>query len=246
MRRRRDRRPSPRLFALLAFLLGLASPGCALFPDRLHKSLLADHNPAAHARDLDAHYQIRSPDILAIDVVGRPSASGPRPVGLDGRITLHGDVRVLAEGQTTPEVRRDIARQLGVPEAGVRVRVQEHASQFLYLFGEVGDKHHVVDYRGPETILDLLQRIGGTSEGAALGDVRVVRAHVADGRPPEVFHVDLRAILLDKDQQTNVRLEPFDRIHVGQSRSDRVACCLPPWLGALCGKKRKEPDPAIR
>ena len=240
------RRSGPSLPCALTWLLILGCQGCSISRDRLHKSLLADKNPAAHSRDLEVHYQVRSPDVLVLQVQGRPYDSGSRPVGLDGRITLHGDARVLVEGRTTPDIAREVAGRLGVPPGLVHVEVQDHKSQFLYLFGEVGDKHHIVDYRGPETILDLLQRIGGTTPGAALGDVRVVRAHVADGKPPEVFHVNLRAILHEKELQSNIRLEPFDRVHVGQSNTERMACCMPPWFARLCGKKPKEPDPAIR
>jgi hypothetical protein len=58
---------------------------------------------------------------------------------------------------------------------------------------------------------------------------------VADGRPPEVFHVDLAAILRRHDQSTNVRLEPFDEVYVGQTRRGCVAACLPPWMRKLGG-----------
>jgi len=49
-----------------------------------------------------------------------------------------------------------------------------------------------------------------------------------------VFHVDLSAILLHNDQQTNLRLQPFDRIHIGQNRRSQVTCRLPPWMRRLC------------
>ena len=209
----------------------------------LHQTLLADRNPAAHARDLDAHYHVHHPDVLALHVEGRPDCSGPRPVGLDGRIHLAGPAHLVVDGQSAPAIARDVARRLRLPPSAVRVEVQEYGSQFLYLFGEVGDRHHVVPYRGPETVLDLLQRIGGAAPGAALGDVRVVRAHVADGKPPEVFHVDLDAILRARDLQTNVRLEPFDRIHVGQTRTSQMACHAPPWLRWLCGKEGQAGPP---
>jgi protein involved in polysaccharide export with SLBB domain len=110
------------------------------------------------------------------------------------------------------------------------VRVAEHNSQSLYLFGEVDTAQRVVAYHGPETILDLLQRVGGTSPGALLDDVEVVRAHIADGKPPEVFHIDLAAILLRHDLQTNIPLEPFDRIYIAQSRGSRLVGCVPPLL----------------
>ena len=44
-------------------------------------------------------------------------------------------------------------------------------------------------------MLDLLQRVGGIAPGAAPQDVYVVRSHLGEGRP-EVFHVDLDAIVL--------------------------------------------------
>lgn len=232
--------PKPLPLSLLLPLFLLCHSGCSLFRGHLRDSLLADRNPAAHARDLPAHYQVRHPDVLAVEVEGSPVWSGLKPVGIDGQITLSPTLHVAVDGQATPKIARDLAYRLGVSPQAVQVRVHDYRSQFLYLFGEIGDKHHVVAYHGPETILDLFQRIGGPGVGAALSDVRIVRAHVADGKPPEVFHVNLRAILKDRDQQTNIRLEPFDRIHVGQTRGSKMACTMPPWLAFLCGKGTKE------
>lgn len=134
------------------------------------------------------------------------------------------------------------AHAAGVLPGGTSARVAEFNSQHLYLFGEVNGLQRVVPYRGPETILDLLQRAGGIAPGAALGQIRVVRPHVADGRPPEVFTVDLAAILLKHDQDTNVPLQPSDHVYVGESGKSRLAPCFPPWLRplyeALSGMKR--------
>jgi protein involved in polysaccharide export with SLBB domain len=122
------------------------------------------------------------------------------------------------------------------------VRVAGYNSRQIYLLGEVPGLPRSVPYRGPETVLDLLQRAGGVTPGAALDDIRVVRSHVADGRPPEVFQVDLHAILVKHDQQTNITLEPFDQVHVGERRSAQLRCCIPPWLRPLycraCGVQR--------
>ena len=208
--------------------------GCAGDKGRLSKALIADRQPAAHARDLEAHYQVRCSDVLRVEVRGRPAQCGSCKVALDGRITL-ADHPIEVEGRSADRIAALVAREVGTKEADVRVSVQEYNSQQLYLFGEIADKHQIVPYRGPETILDLLQRVGGGTQGAALADVRVVRPHVADGQPPEVFHVDLNAILVKKDLQTNVRLEPADHIHIGQNRRSRVTCQLPPWLRGLCG-----------
>jgi protein involved in polysaccharide export with SLBB domain len=137
---------------------------------------------------------------------------------------------------------RVLAASLKLPPEAIRVRVVEFQSQQIYLFGEVIDLPRAVPYQGPETVLDLLQRVGGITPGAAPGDVQVVRTHISEGRPPEVFHVNLRAIVANQDQRTNVRLQPYDRVHVGQTRKACLEKCVPPWLRPayqfLCGLRR--------
>src|SRR5262249_16207560 len=101
-----------------------------------------------------------------------------------------------------------------------------------------------------ESLLDLLQRAGGLDPGAAANEIQVVRANVADGTPPEVFQVDLNAILHKKVQETNIRLEPFDQIYIGQARHPRLRPCFPCWFrplyDALCGVQRPAPVPKRR
>jgi protein involved in polysaccharide export with SLBB domain len=104
-----------------------------------------------------------------------------------------------------------------------------------------------VPYEGPETIVDFLQRVGGMSSRCAPADIQVVRAHVADGKPAETLRVDLAGILLKDDQRTNVTLQSFDQIYIGQSRQSLVLSCFPPWLQPLykklCGIARREQMP---
>lgn len=213
--------------------LSLLLVGCAGQHTRLVRALREDTNPAAHTRDLEEQYLLRSPDVLRVEIEGWPDCSGEREIDIDGRLVLVDDLAVVADGLTVSRLCRRIARKLRVAESAVSIEILEHRSQCVYLFGELGKLPPVVAYRGPETILDLLQRLRAIPPGAALDDIFVVRAHVADGRSPEVFRVDLDAILLQHDLQTNLRLEPFDRIHIGQAARWRVACHLPPWIGWL-------------
>jgi protein involved in polysaccharide export with SLBB domain len=217
--------------ALVAVCLAVLA-GCAGRRDQLRQALRTDHLPAAHTQNLPAHYLVRCPDVLEVQVEGAPACSGRRPVGPDGRIELAPGLSVRVAGLSALQARSEAARRLGLPLERVNVRVAEYKSQQLYLVGEVDAVHQVVAYRGPESVLDLLQRVGLAS-GAELGDIRVVRAHVADGKPPEVFPVDLQAILMKHDQQTNVLLEPFDHVHIGQRRPSRLADCVPPLLRPL-------------
>ena len=79
-------------------------------------------------------------------------------------------------------------------------------------------------------MLDLLRRSGGIKAGAEPDDVYVVRSNITTGERPEVFHVDLGAIVLDNDHRTNIRVQPFDQIHVGETRHAEIERCLPPWM----------------
>jgi protein involved in polysaccharide export with SLBB domain len=124
----------------------------------------------------------------------------------------------------------------------VHVRIAEFRSQQLFLVGQVVGLQRAVPYQGPETVLELLQRAGGITPGASPEDVDVVRSRLAEGKQPEVFHVDLRAIVLRHDAQTNLRLQPFDQVFVGESEESCLGKCMPPWLRplyeAVCGLRR--------
>lgn len=203
--------------------------GCTGSQRELRQSLQTVREPGS-VRELETYYQVRYPDVLAVRFDGRPDLSGLKPLQLDGRICIHQGLHVLVEGLSLPQIARELAAQTHLPLSTIQVQVQEYASQFVYLYGEVDASQHIVPYRGPETILSLFRRIGGIPPEGSLQDIRVVRAHVADGKPPEVFHIDLPAILSGRDLQTNIRLEPFDRIHIGSTRSSSINSMLPPWL----------------
>jgi protein involved in polysaccharide export with SLBB domain len=203
--------------------------GCALGRSNLDQALLT--NPGAEARNryVAECYLVHCPDVLEVAVAGRPDLSGRRVIGPDGRIDL-GESRLRVEGRTLPECSRLAAQELLLPPEQVRIRVAEYRSQQVYLFGQVMGLQRAVPYQGPETILDLLQRTGGITRGAAPDDVYVVRPHLVEGRPPEVFHIQMSAILMNQDQRTNLRLQPFDRIYIGQTGPSRLTKCFPAWL----------------
>jgi polysaccharide biosynthesis/export protein len=216
---------------MAALALGLVA-GCATTGPRLANALMADRDPAAHGADAEARYIVHCPDLLEVEAPGRLDDAA-RSVGADGCIALADGGRFHVEGMTASEIAQAAATWLGLPAEQVRAGVMEYNSQELYLFGEVAGGERLIPYQGPETILDLLQRVGGVTPAAALGNVQVVRSHVADGTSPELFQVDLEAILLRGDQKTNVRLEPFDQIYVGQTKRSCLKTLLPPWVQAL-------------
>ena len=119
---------------------------------------------------------------------------------------------------------------LSVARPEVRVRVAEYQSRHLFLFGQVHGLRHAVPYQGPETVTELLHRAGGLTPGAALSEVHVVRPNVAAGKRPEVFPIDLEAILLKQDRRSDLTLEPGDQVYVGETLRSSWGRCLPPWL----------------
>ena len=146
------------------------------------------------------------------------------------------------EGQSTAEVGQGVARAAGLRESAVQVQVAEYRSQQVYLFGQVQGLQRAVPYRGQETVLDLLRRIGGIAPGAEPAEIYVVRSHLTEGQRPEVFPVDLRAIVLNHDDRTNLCLEPSDQIFIGETKKSRMKKCIPPFLlplyESLCGLSR--------
>jgi protein involved in polysaccharide export with SLBB domain len=224
---------------LLALALGLVA-GCATTQPQVDKSLMADRGGLARNEGVADRYLIGCPDVLEVVVAGRPELAARGQVGADGCADLGALGKPRVEGRTAPEVARSLAGGLRLPPAYVDVRVAEFNSQCLYLFGEVNGLQRAVAYRGQETVLDLLQRVGGITAGAAPDDVYVVRSRIAEGQRPEVFSVDLRAIVVEHDHRTNLRLLPFDQVHIGATRRARLEKCVPPWLRplfrALCGQ----------
>ena len=223
------RRPAWRSLGFPALVLVLTA-GCAGDGRRLERALLSGRDSTAHAADRDEHYIVRCPDVLQIQTTGQ---SGECPVGADGRIPLADGGRLRADGLTAAEIAESTARRLGLPPEQVSVVVSGYNSQQIYLFGQVAGVQRAVTYEGPETVADLLRRVGGVAPGAAAGDVQILRSHVADGRSPELFHVDLEAILLKNDPRTNILLEPFDQVYVGESRKSSLTDVFPPWLQPL-------------
>lgn len=215
---------------LLGALLGLGA-GCT---SRKWDELLAARKPKPERlRLLAQEYRIQSPDRVAIVVGGPYPWDVERTVGVDDRVLLPTVGWLHVGGRTARSITLELAEKLSIRPDQVSVRILEHRSQQLFLHGEVKGLQRVVAYRGPETVLEMLERTGGITAGAAPRDVQVVRAHVADGKAPEVFQVDLEAILVEKDDETNIHLRPFDQIYIGETRRWSVRRALPPWLRPL-------------
>ncbi|HEX4589608.1 MAG TPA: polysaccharide biosynthesis/export family protein [Gemmataceae bacterium] len=208
----------------LAIGLALAVAGCAA-PRACYCRNGGPASPQAAST-----YTLACPDVLEI-------AAGPEPiltvrlvVDPDGTISLGTDARLRVVGLTAEQVGRQLAAVLGVSASHIQVHIADYASRQVFLCGPVAGKERAIPYEGPETVVELLRRVGGLSHNAEPREVHVVRANVAAGRRPQVFDVDLKAILARGDDKTNIRLEAYDQVYVGETARSNWAKYLPPWM----------------
>jgi len=239
--------PSSRVLSTCGCLLLICLPiGCAASGSHLDKALMADKGATARNEGVAENYLVACPDVLDISLASRPDIAGQHRIEPDGCLDLGKLGRVRVEEQPLAVVARKVAGIAGVAPQDVAVRAAEYNSQQVYLIGEVHGLQRALAYRGPETVLDLLQRSGGITPGAEPEHVYLIRSRIADGRPPEVFHIDLQAILLKNDQRSNIRLQPFDQVYVGEARQSIVDRCIPPFARplyqAVTGYRRREPE----
>jgi protein involved in polysaccharide export with SLBB domain len=215
-----------------ALLLGalLFCAGCAADRINVERALVAGLNDVQRAQGVTEHYQLHCPDAIEVRIRNRPDLSKQYAIEATGCIDLGDCGPVRVEGKTLTEVAHRIAKATGEPHEDVAVRVTAFRSQYLFLTGQVIGWQRTVPYQGQETVLDLLQRVGGITPAAELRDIYVVRTHLEQNQRPEVFHVDLAAIVLKHDDKTNIRLLPFDQVNVGESRQSQLEKTFPPWL----------------
>jgi protein involved in polysaccharide export with SLBB domain len=221
--------------AFAAFILCFQLAGCGqLVQQRAEadKDLFSSRQATPRNPDVAEKYQVGCPDVLEVDVAVQPALKIRREIGVDGRIDLGEYGKPRVDGHTQAEIAGLVAEQVGVVPRAVQVRVAEYRSQQLFLFGQAVGWQRSVPYVGQETIMDFLQRVGVTSQ-AEIRDVYVVRAHIAEAGRPEVYHVDLNAMLARHDQKTNLRLLPNDQVYVGETRQAQVEHMIPPWFRPL-------------
>ncbi|HEY1861990.1 MAG TPA: hypothetical protein VGG61_16630 [Gemmataceae bacterium] len=216
--------------AAIAIALALTVCGCATNRRNLDQAMQTPRVAQSLPTAVSEPYTLGYPDVLGVTIRGQADPPSPCVIGVDGRINLGQRGRAYVEGQTLDQAVRTVADQAAVPPNRVEMHVEEYKSRQIYLLGQVASLRRSVPYQGPETVADFLRRVGGIAPGAQPREVHVIRSHIQDGRSPEVFHVDLQAIFLKHDERTNVFLQPFDQVYVGETRRSRLTKCLPKWL----------------
>jgi polysaccharide biosynthesis/export protein len=211
--------------ACLALLL---TAGCAT--KRMQVAQLLAGPAVADAPAANDSYRLSFPDEIELAVVNLRECNGRFVINPEGRIELPILNNPRVEGETCPGLSRRVASELNIPPENVQCRVVAHRSRVVYVHGPIAGSDRAVGYGGPENVVGFIRRCGGLTPAANVCDIHVVRGNVALGVPPQLFAVDLEAILLHGDPKSNVSLQPFDELYIGELPRAKVGKSLPQWL----------------
>jgi protein involved in polysaccharide export with SLBB domain len=222
-----------RIAAAFAFILfaGCTNPSTQF----LRRTCPQPANPktAAETPAPAADYRVGCPDVLEITFREHPEWDAIAVVDVDGRLPLAEPGQPRVDGRTLQQIREDLAALAGCDPERVNVSLAAPRSARIVVYGPVRGRARAVPYQGPEPVLDFLKRIGGLPPGSKLNQVYVVRPNVALAAQPQVFRVNVPAVLVDGDQRTNVTLQPDDQVYVGETRQSSLSRLMPDWLGTV-------------
>jgi polysaccharide biosynthesis/export protein len=193
----------------------------------------ADPKAAAEAPAPSAAYLVGCPDVLEVAFADRPEWDAIAVVDVDGRLPLEEPGNPRVDGRTLEQIRSDLAALAGCSPERVSVSLAAPRSGRINVYGPVRGRARAVPYQGPEPVIDFLKRIGGLPPGSKLNQVYVIRPNVAAAARPQVFRVDVGAVLVDGDNRTNVPLLPDDQVYVGETRLSSLSRLMPDWLGTV-------------
>lgn len=176
-------------------------------------------------------YLVRCPDVLEIAFRDRPDWDAVVVVDVDGRLPLDQPGNPRVDGLTLVQIRDELAAMAGVNADRVSVALAAARSGRVVVYGPVRGRARAVPYQGPEPVIDFLKRVGGLPPGSKLNQVYVVRPNVALASKPQVFRVDVAAVLIDGDNRTNVPIQPDDQVYIGETKQSSISRLLPDWLG---------------
>ena len=216
--------------ALVAVLACLLAGGCTTPHKRVSQALGSDAiAPVDREETVAESYRIACPDVVEITIDGA-SSGGQFVVNAEGRIAFAPLDKPRVEGETSASLAQRIATELRLKPEQVHCKVVAYRSRAIYVHGPIEGGDRAVIYRGTESVVGLIRRCGGLTPAADFKDIHVVRGNVAQGGRPQVFAIDLEAILLRGEPQTNVPLQPFDEIFIGETPRSKIGRALPHWL----------------
>ena len=176
-------------------------------------------------------YRLGCADVLEVTFVTQPEWDCAASIGLDGRLSLGAAGKPLVEGLTLVEARAAVAKAARLDEGAVIATLADARAKRLYLSGPENDIRRMVPYLGPERVTAFLERAGALKPNCTeLRRIHVLRQNLARNAEPELFPVDLIAVLRYGDDRSDIVLEPSDQIIVGETRRSAWSRSIPDWF----------------
>jgi polysaccharide export outer membrane protein len=157
------------------------------------------------------YYRIGPKDLLEISVFGLPELTQTVRVAEDGTITLSLIGKVDAAGLTVEELEKKLASLLDeqyTKDARVTVFIKEY--QKVSILGAVS-KPGMYELVGPTTLGQIIAQAGGLT-AQATEELYIYRQ--GENGSTEKITVNLSNLMLDADQNLNMRLHPKDVVTV--------------------------------
>jgi polysaccharide export outer membrane protein len=197
-------------FAILLAPLFVALLGCHSAPLDYSKRLTSFD--MIKKRPPDALYTVDPPDQIQVEFTGQGEPTRSVTLRSDGMVTLPLVGDVLVAGKTTQQIQDLLtdAYSKYYKDPKLFVSVTGYNSKHLYVYGEVGNQGSI-PYRGYTTVRDVIGEVGGVTSRAASGRIKVIRGDPDD---PEIYKVDLDAMLDDGDTLQDVSLAENDVVYV--------------------------------
>lgn len=156
----------------------------------------------------ESEYVIGPSDVLSVVTRERPDLSGTFIVGPEGTIALPLLGEVKAADLTPSQLSKELSRKLSVYRVSEAVvTVLQYNSRKIFVVGEVA-KPGKYTFPVIPSIWDALSEAGGTTAGALLSAVQIIRAGTG-----ETITVDIRRVL-SGDALEQVKLQPGDTVRV--------------------------------
>jgi protein involved in polysaccharide export with SLBB domain len=229
-----------RIIGSLSVGLGmlLCCAGCALSEaQRVRSELLTARSIGSASEDPPGEYQLGCGDVVLVRFAQQPAWNGAYRILPHGCAVLPEIGAVQLAGLTTGQAAEHLHTLAG-PKAGpVSVEVLTFDSQVVYVVGEVQGGSRALPYKGPETVVELLQRAGGLTENADPTSIRIYRRFPRSNEE-EMLQVNLHTILLQKDWRHNYYIQPFDRVVVPRNQWARFCDCLPGFWRRLVMRQK--------
>lgn len=181
----------------------------------------------------DAHYRLRSGDVIELDFPFVPTFNQTLTVQPDGDVTLHARGALHVDGftlaQLTDALRSEYSSILREPI--VTVRLKEFEKPYFIVAGEV-ERPGKYDLRGETTVTQAVAIAGGLRDRAKHSEAVVF--HQSRDGGVESRKLDLKKMLKAAQLNGDLRLAPGDMLFIPRGRRVNVGEWVPSlWILSL-------------